>query len=46
MNFNIDRNPLEWIRIWSLIDKFYEKIISKNSNDRSKFIIFSIDILR
>jgi brefeldin A-inhibited guanine nucleotide-exchange protein len=46
MNFNIHRNPLEWLRIWKLIDDLYEKIIEKNSKSKNKIIIFSIDILR
>ena len=46
MNFNIYRNPLEWVRIWKLIDNLYENLIDKNSNSRSKILIFSIDILR
>ena len=46
LNFNIYRNPLEWLRIWKLIDELYEKIIEKNSKSKSKILIFSIDILR
>jgi len=37
---------LEWLRIWKIIDNLYENIITKNSQDRSKIIIFSIDILK
>lgn len=46
LNLNINRNPIEWIRIWKIIDKLFENIISKNSQDRSKIIIFSIDVLK
>lgn len=37
---------MEWLRIWKIIDNLYENIITKNSQDRSKIIIFSIDILK
>ena len=46
LNFNIHRNPLEWVRIWKLIEELYEKIIEKNCAKKSKVVIFSIDILR
>lgn len=46
MNFNIQRNPLELLRIWDLVDKLYEKIIDKNTKKTKDVVIFSIDILR
>jgi brefeldin A-inhibited guanine nucleotide-exchange protein len=45
-HFNIYRNPLEWLRIWELIDKLYDEIISKNSITRNEITEFSVDILR
>ena len=45
-HFNIYRNPLEWLRIWDLIDKLYEEIMTRNSLAKRGIIEFSIDILR
>ena len=45
-HFNIYRNPLEWLRIWELIDKLYDEIITRNSLPRKEIVEFSIDILR
>lgn len=42
---NIYRNPLEWLRIWDIIDRMFEEIISKCETVKQEIIEFAIDTL-
>ena len=45
-HFNIYRNPLEWLRIWDLVDKLFDEIVNRNYSARPEVVQFWIDILR
>ena len=46
INANIQRNPLEWLRVWELVNGLYSQIIEKDSQKTKDVVIFSVDTLR
>ena len=46
VNSNIQRNPLELLRIWDLIINLYKNLADKNSEKVQEVLIFSVDTLR